>query len=79
MEQPFVFVGVDEALARFVETLKWSEHATEDEKTLVIGNLNGFASYLKKLSLEQAEKDKKAHESWCHVVDTECNCGAERG
>lgn len=37
---------IETAKDEFVKTLRWSDEATETEKTLVIGNLNGFIGYL---------------------------------
>lgn len=36
----------DRELAEFVASMNWSDKATEIEKTLVLGNLNGFVSRL---------------------------------
>jgi hypothetical protein len=32
----------------FVASMKWSDSSTEHEKSLVIGNINGFAAFLNK-------------------------------
>lgn len=53
-------------LARaFAATMQWSDTATEHEKSLVLGNLNGFASFL----------SRKAAETSCGRG--ECNCEAQ--
>ena len=36
----------DIELDRFKETMQWSPQATDLEKTLVLGNLNGFVGHL---------------------------------
>lgn len=37
----------DEQLAAFRATMAWSIDATEDEKSMVHGNLNGFVAFLR--------------------------------
>jgi hypothetical protein len=39
--------GVDEAVEAYIRSLPWSEDATEDEKTLVAGNIRAFAAHTK--------------------------------
>jgi len=38
---------LDKKLDEFIVTMKWSREATEREKTLVVGNLRGFVSFVK--------------------------------
>jgi hypothetical protein len=38
---------LDRLLASFTASMKWSAEATDDEKTLVLGNLNGFVGHLR--------------------------------
>jgi peptidoglycan hydrolase CwlO-like protein len=38
---------IDAELEAFKRSMRWSAGATEDEKTLVLGNLVGFAAHLK--------------------------------
>ena len=43
----------DNELAEFVTSMKWSDKATETEKALVLGNLNGFVG---RLNIGRAKK-----------------------
>lgn len=47
----------DRALAEFKRTMRWSAGATEDEKTLVLANLNGFTNILNKALLETLDAE----------------------
>lgn len=38
---------IAKALAGFIATMKWADSTAEDVKTLVEGNLNGFAAHLR--------------------------------
>lgn len=38
---------LEELKDRFVASMKWSEGATAHEKSLVLGNLNGFVGFVK--------------------------------
>lgn len=40
----------------FVARMEWSKSATEDEKSLVIGNLNGFCAFLAEQMPAEIEK-----------------------
>ncbi len=41
----------DRAVEQFKRDMRWSPQATETEKTLVLGNLNGFTALLNKTLL----------------------------
>lgn len=47
----------DRALAEFTRDMKWSPERTEMEKTLVLGNLNGFVALLNKKLLETSDAE----------------------
>lgn len=41
----------DNTVDEYLKTLKWSDQATDLEKTLVNGNIRGFYGYLKERGL----------------------------
>lgn len=47
----------DHALEQFKRDMHWSPQATETEKTLVLGNLNGFTALLNKMLLETSDAE----------------------
>lgn len=47
----------DRALEQFKRDMRWSPQATETEKTLVLGNLNGFTALLNKMLLETSDAE----------------------
>lgn len=47
----------DRALEQFKRNMQWSPQATETEKTLVLGNLNGFVAALNKTLMETTDAE----------------------
>lgn len=47
----------DRALDQFKQDMRWSPEATETEKTLVLGNLNGFVAVLNKTLMETTDAE----------------------
>lgn len=47
----------DRALEQFKQEMRWSPQATETEKTLVLGNLNGFVALLNKKIMETSDAE----------------------
>lgn len=47
----------DRCLERFKREMRWSPQAGETEKTLVLGNLNGFTALLNKMLLETSDAE----------------------
>lgn len=50
----------DRALEQFKRDMKWSPQSTETEKTLVLGNLNGFVALLNKTLMETTDAEMLA-------------------
>lgn len=47
----------DRALEQFKKDMRWSPQSTESEKSLVLGNLNGFTALLNKMLLETSDAE----------------------
>jgi hypothetical protein len=50
----------DRALDQFKRDMRWSPKSTETEKSLVLGNLNGFVAILNKTLLETSDAEMLA-------------------
>lgn len=63
----------EQVVEDFIRSLPWSDSATEDEKTLVAGNIRGFAGYLRAQPTPTDEVNRRARaealEEAAKVVD----------